>query len=326
MMDISLLIPISIFAGIVLFSIVIYFCVRSVVEHRKLMEKIKNDGRSPASCNTTDTNSVSSPTVIHLYRSRLKEYFAKTAGAFGNIAKPKREEELSHVQKMLLNVGYRSKNVAVIFYGSKVLCGILLPAVFSVLKLFIHRPVSPPLMMFLFVLLALVGFYLPNVWLRKKIASRKEKILDGFPDALDLLVVCAEAGMGLDSAMDRVGEEMKLGNEVISEEFRLYNMEMRVGKPRQDALKNFASRTELDDVKNLVTLLIQTDKFGTSMAQALRVHSDTMRTQRHQRAEEKAVKLPVKLLLPLILCIFPSLFIVILGPAVVQVFRIFGSH
>jgi tight adherence protein C len=147
-------------------------------------------------------------------------------------------------------------------------------------------------------------------------------MLEGFPDALDLMVVCVEAGMGLDAAINRVGEEMKLRNAVVSEEFRLMGLELRAGKLRRDALRNLGIRTGLDDVKSLMTLLIQTDKFGTSVAQALRVHSDSMRTKRYQKAEEIAAKLPVKLVFPLILFIFPSLFVVIIGPAVIRIFRV----
>ena len=178
---------------------------------------------------------------------------------------------------------------------------------------------------FHFVLFSLVlvvlGFYLPNLWLKWRIAKRKEKILEGFPDALDLMVVCLEVGTGLDAAISRVGEEMKLNSKVLSEEFKLLSLELRAGKHRRDALKNLALRTDLEDVSELVTLLIQTDKFGTSVAQALRVHSDSMRIKRYQRAEEVATKLPVKLLFPLILFIFPSLFVILLGPAVIQIFR-----
>jgi tight adherence protein C len=143
----------------------------------------------------------------------------------------------------------------------------------------------------------------------------------GLPDALDLLVVCAEAGMGLDAAMKRVGEEMKLSNKTINEEFRLLNLELRAGKSRKDALKNLALRTDLEEMNSLITLLVQTDRFGTSVAQALRVHYDAMRTRRTQRVEELAAKLPVKLLFPTIFCIFPSLFLVILGPGLLQAFR-----
>jgi tight adherence protein C len=176
--------------------------------------------------------------------------------------------------------------------------------------------------MFLSVLLALIGFYLPDLWLRMRIARRKEEILKGFPDALDLLVVCVEAGVGLDAAINRVGEEMKLSDKVLSEEFRLLSLELRAGKLRRDALRNLALRTDLEDVSSFVTLLIQTDKFGTSVAKALRVHSDSMRTKRQQRAEEIAAKLPVKLVFPLILFIFPSLFVAILGPAAIRIFRV----
>ena len=147
-------------------------------------------------------------------------------------------------------------------------------------------------------------------------------ILEGFPDALDLMVVCVEAGIGLDAAITRVGEEMRFGNEVLSEEFKMLSLELRAGKQRRDALRNLALRTDLEDVSSLVSLLIQTDKFGTSVAQALRVHSDSMRVRRYQRAEELATKLPVKLLFPLILFIFPSFFVTLLGPAVIQIFRV----
>jgi tight adherence protein C len=173
-----------------------------------------------------------------------------------------------------------------------------------------------------FTILSVGGFYLPNLWLKNKIAKRKEQIFKGFPDALDLMVVCVEAGMGLDSAVTRVAKEMKLNNKVISEEFNIYNLEMRAGKLRRDALKNLGMRCGVTEVDNLVTLLIQTDKFGTSISQSLKVYSDTMRVQRMQRAEEMAAKIPIKLLFPLIFFIFPSLFVAILGPAAIQIYRV----
>jgi len=170
--------------------------------------------------------------------------------------------------------------------------------------------------------MALIGFYLPNAWLFLKIANRKEKIQRGLPDALDLMVVCVEAGTGLDSAISRVGEEMRLSDQELSEEFRILNLELRAGKQRHEALKNLALRTDLEDLSSLVTLLIQTERFGTSIAQALRIHSDSMRVRRYQKAEEIATKLPVKLIFPLILFIFPALLLVILGPAVIGIFRV----
>jgi len=176
------------------------------------------------------------------------------------------------------------------------------------------------------VFVALLGYYLPDIWLRQKTDKRKEKILNALPDALDLLVVCVEAGMGLDSAIGRVAKDSQDGSPELSDELHFMTLELRAGKSRRDALKNLSLRTNLDEVKSLVTLLIETEKFGTSMAEALRVYSDSYRIQRQQRAEEVAAKLPVKLLIPLGLCIFPALFVVILGPAFISIYRALGIN
>ena len=312
-MDITLLMPILVFGGILLLFFGIFFYVRHRAEHRKLVKKIEHEGRLVPG-ETTDK--------VH-----VKERLAKIAGAFGEMVKPKDEEDLSKMQRGLFNVGFRGGSSVIIFFGVKVFLGILLPLIFVVFNfVFVDKPLSPAYYLVVCVLLAAVGFYLPSIWLRIKTNHRKENITNGFPDMLDLLVVCVESGMGLDAALDRVGEEMKLGNRVIYEEFKLLNTQMRFGKTRSDALRNLADRVGLDDVSNLVTVLIQTEKFGTSVGQALRIHSDFMRTERQQRAEEKAVKLPLKLLFPLIFCIFPSLFIVIMGPALIQFYRAMQAH
>jgi len=245
----------------------------------------------------------------------------KTLRALGHLIKPKNDEDLSHLRKMFLKAGYRSEHSVIVFFGVKVFLTALLPFLFILAKLSFLRTLPSFTVMLVAIFLALIGFYAPNLWLRVKVDTRKEKILLGLPDALDLMVVCAEAGVGLDSAIYRVGEEMKINNKALSEEFKLLNLELRAGKLRRDALKNLALRTDLDDVRSLVTLLVQTERFGTSIAQALRVHSDSMRTKRFQRAEEIAAKLPVKLLFPLIFFIFPSLFVAILGPAILRVYR-----
>ena len=162
------------------------------------------------------------------------------------------------------------------------------------------------------------GLYAPELWLQRVANARKTKIINGFPDALDLLVVCIEAGLGLDAAIFRTGTELSLAHPDLCDELHLVSLELRAGLPRALALSNFAWRADIPEVKSLVALLIQTDRFGTSVGQALRVHSDAMRVARTQRAEELAGKLPVKLLFPLMLFIFPSIFIVILGPAIIQ--------
>jgi tight adherence protein C len=291
------------------------------------MEKIKKNESIDVwekAANSSETDN----TMKQISQRILRRYFLKIMVIAGNLSKPKDKNELSHLQKTFLQAGYRGKNSITIYLGIKALLTIMLPAAFFSLRFFIPgiKVMNPSYLLMILFVLALVGFYLPAIWLRIKIAKRKEKIFKGFPDMLDMLVVCVEAGVGLNSAIYRISEELKLSYKEISEELQILNWELRAGKSRREALKNLAVRIDLEDVKSLVTLLIQTEKFGTSVAKALRVYSDTMRTKRFQRAEEMAAKIAVKLLFPLIFFIFPSLFVAILGPALIQVFRIkFGG-
>ena len=220
-----------------------------------------------------------------------------------------------------LKAGIRKANVIYIFWGTKILLAVCLPIAFFLSRVTFFKVLNPSRALAVCIFLAVVGLYLPHLWLRLKIAKRKNKIFEGIPDALDLMVVCVEAGMGLDSAMNRVGEEMSLSNKPLSDEFKLYNLEMRAGTSRKEALRNLAMRTDLEEVRSLVTLLIQADKFGTSIAQSLRVYSDSFRTKRFQRAEELAATLPVKLIFPLILFIVPAFFVVLVGPAAISLYR-----
>jgi tight adherence protein C len=198
----------------------------------------------------------------------------------------------------------------------------MLPVFFFLANsVFLYAPPTSTKMMIILTLTALAAFYMPDLWLYNRGLQRKEAVLDSFPDALDLLVVCVEAGMGLDAAMNRVSREILVDCPVLSEELTIFSLEMRGGMQRRDALKNLSLRTDLVEVNRLTTLLIQTDKFGTSVGSALKVFSDTLRTQRYQRAEELAGKIPVKLLFPMILFIFPSLFLVIMGPAAIRIYH-----
>jgi tight adherence protein C len=241
--------------------------------------------------------------------------------SLGHLVEPKSEQETSHLRKTFLKAGYRGENGPLLFWGVKVLLAVLTAVVFISFRLLVAKPMPSLHLTLLTVFFALISFHLPNLWLRMKIAGRKDMMQAGLPDALDLMVVCIEAGSGLDAAINRVAEEMEIGNRVVSEEFKVLSLELRAGKSRQDALRNLALRTDLEDVSSLVTLLIQTERFGTSIAQALRIHSDSMRTRRFQKAEEVAAKLPVKLVFPLILFILPSLLVVILGPAAITIYR-----
>jgi len=168
----------------------------------------------------------------------------------------------------------------------------------------------------------IIGVFLPDFVLRQKIRKRQEEITDALPDGLDLLVVCIEAGLGLNAAFVRITEEFQLSSPALSEEFDVVNREMVAGKPRQEALRALSERSGVEDVKSLVAMLVQTEKLGTSLSQSLRVHSDSLRTRRRQRAEEAAAKTTIKLVFPLVFLMFPALFIVILGPGVIQIINV----
>lgn len=238
----------------------------------------------------------------------------------GHSAKPADDHELTELRAKLMGAGYRDQNAVTYFWGVKLLLLGGAPL------LFILAP-DPPWyaalstlhQVFVIVVIAALGFYLPNVWLTGRIQQRQASIIEGFPDALDLLVVCVEAGLGLDAAIRRVGEEIQLTHPILSDELQYLSLQLRSGLTRQNALRQLGQRINIEEVRSLVALLIQTDRFGTSVAQALRVHSDSMRKKRFHRAEEIAAKLPAKMMLPLIVFIFPVLFIVILGPAGIQV-------
>ena len=170
---------------------------------------------------------------------------------------------------------------------------------------------------------AMITYFIPGIIVGQRLAKRRRQIENGLPDALDLLVVCIEAGSGLDQAIVKTSDELAIAYPALAEEFRTLTTEVRAGKPRLEALKALAQRTKVDDVRALVSMLIQTDRFGTSVGQALRTHADVSRTKRRQRAEEKAQQLAVKLVFPLVLCFFPALYVVVLGPAVIQIIRSF---
>jgi len=231
-------------------------------------------------------------------------------------------EEYSASRLKFLRAGIRYENALAVHWGIKIVLTVFFPALFLLLRALAFGALSYPATLTLAVGLALLGFYLPDIVIRQRAERRREKILRALPDALDLLVICVEAGMGLDAAVNKVSQELRLGSPELADELHFMNLELRAGKKRVDALRHLAERTNLEEIRSLSTLLIQTDKFGTSMADALRIYADSYRTQRYQKAEEVAAKLPVKMVLPLLFCIFPSLFLVILGPAAINIYRV----
>jgi len=219
----------------------------------------------------------------------------------------------------LVRAGFRRGDAVLVLIGSKILCAALLPVIWIAAGYAMAKPVGNVLTVSL--VLGVIGFYVPTIyiWIRKN--QRHGEILSALPDALDLMVVCVEAGLGLGAALQRVGQEIRLASPQLSDELGLVNSEMQTGVSRMDSLRNLAERTGVEEIFSLVAMLIQTDRLGTSIAMSLRAHADSMRTRRRQRAEQLARKASIKLAFPLVLLIFPALLVVILGPAGIQIYK-----
>ncbi len=246
-------------------------------------------------------------------------------GRLGTRIGPKESDEIDKNRLRLIRAGLRKPDSYKIFQGIKGSMALVLAGGFLAARYLFLDDMSMGVTAFGFVGLATAGVYGPEYWLTKKIGRRRAALADELPDALDLLVVCVEAGMGLDQAVDRVCHELHASGPIISSEFKLLTLELRAGKSRSDALRSLAERAGLDDLNSLTSLLIQADAFGISVGRTLRVYSDAMRLKRSQRAEEKAARMPVLLLLPLVAFILPSLFVAILGPAVIMSMDMFAA-
>jgi tight adherence protein C len=242
--------------------------------------------------------------------------------AFGE-AVQERSSSTSALRQRMIRAGYPNAAAVPMFMGARLAlpaglfigAGALLPAL----------GYGAPVTLIMAVYFAVMGYVLPGLAVSRRIKKRQKEMQKALPDALDMLVVSVEAGLGLNAALMRVSEEMDRMSPVLSEQLGLVNLEIRAGTSREEALRNLAERTGLQDIASLVGMLIQTDKFGTSVAQALRVHADTMRTKRRQRAEEAAAKTTIKLVFPLVFCVFPAMFVVILGPALIQIYHALSS-
>ncbi|HVN20339.1 MAG TPA: type II secretion system F family protein [Dongiaceae bacterium] len=224
--------------------------------------------------------------------------------------------DLSRTRALLIQAGFRDASDATYYFGARVL-GAAIAFLAVALSLGFDNPA-------LLIGVTALGFLLPRFILKRMIRDRQNRIRLGLPDALDLTVICVEAGLALDQALMRVGQDLHHAHPDLSDEFHLVNLEMRAGKPRAEALRNLVERTGVDDIRSLVGTLIQTDRFGTSVAQALRVHSDSLRTERRQRAEEQAAKTTIKMVPPLVVFVLPSIIFVTIGPAVIELIRQLG--
>lgn len=247
--------------------------------------------------------------------SRQTERMRASIANIGKILPAPSTKGISREKLLIIRAGYRDPETILTIRGVKLIAPLV--AVAAVYFTGVYR--SNP---FLFLpLAAVLGYFVPDVWLTWRVRHRQHQLRKALPDALDLLVICVEAGLGLDQSLLKVSQELHITHRELSEEFQLVNLEMRVGKTRIEALHELGRRTGLDDIKALVAMLVQTERFGTSIAQSLRVYADDMRTRRRQRAEEMSAKTTVKMVPPLVFFIFPALLVVILGPAVLSMMR-----
>lgn len=238
---------------------------------------------------------------------------------------PPSPRNVRRLRRRLIRAGYIGESAVAIYRAIRLFTGLAMPAItFFFLTVILGKPVDTSTIGLTAVALG-YGLFLPSFMLSRKISNRQSRITRALPDALDLMVVCVEAGLGLDAALQRVGREMEIVEPDLSTELAVTNREIRAGKPRDEALRNLGDRTGVNDLKSLVAMLVQTDRFGTSIAESLRVFADSMRTKRRQRAEELVAKAAIKLIFPLLLFIFPALFIVLMGPAMIRIFDLFGA-
>ncbi len=250
------------------------------------------------------------------------KFVADLTRPISELAAPEDGFEKSNVKRRFVNAGIRNPAAPTAFFGLKTALTLGLPLLGFALLAFTGKLPKGNNLLLVLLALAAVGYYLPNLVLGNLVKRRQREIFENFPDALDLMTVCVEAGLGTEAAMIRVAKDIQLKSPALGDEMRLVNLELRAGSDRERALRNLAFRTGVDEIDGFVTMISQAERFGTSIAASLRIQSDLLRTRRRQRAEEAAAKIALKLLLPLIFCIFPSLMVVLMGPAMIQVYRV----
>jgi tight adherence protein C len=301
------LIPVFVFGGVVLGI----WCVLNIISerNRRAQERLMRHGRPASHADIGDSRVTKKPERF--------QAVAEMAKAIAQPVMPQTELETSALRVRLANAGFRSEAAPAIYSGLRVACLGLF--ILAALGIFLPRSDSAVRKAVGIAGAAGLGFYFPNIllwWLRRR---RQQAIFLTLPDALDLMVVCVESGLGLDAAMRKVCEEMKDHASILAEEINISNFQLQMGRPKREVLHDLGVRTGVDDVKSLAAILIQADRFGSSVAQALRVQSDSMRTRRKQIAEEKAAKTAVQMIFPLVLFIFPGIFVVLVGPAALAI-------
>lgn len=250
------------------------------------------------------------------------ERIVQVANPFVKLSLPSEGWDNSPIRIRFINAGWRNPSTIPLYFSAKTILAIIFPLLLMLFggENFLNSGAS--VIMLMLVLSASIGYYLPNIYLSVSITRRQREIFDNFPDALDLLTICIEAGLALDQALMKVASEIHISSKTLAQELQLVLMELRTGFSKEQALRHLALRTGVEEIEMLTTMLIQSDRFGTSMADSLRVHSDNLRSKRRQKAEETATKIALKLLFPLIFFIFPTLLLVLLGPSMMQIYRV----
>lgn len=249
----------------------------------------------------------------------------KLLEALSNLSVPKDGWQNSEIKLKFIRAGIRDPNAALIYYAAKTIGSVVVPILLAVFLWFFSGGITGAKILMVVVIAMSIGYYGPDFYVNTKIKNRKQEMQNSLPDLIDLLVICTESGLGLDAAVNRVSREIVKSSQNLAEEFYLASLEIRAGGSRMQALKNLALRIDIEDLSNLVSMLTQADKFGTSLAESLRIQSDVMRTRRLQRAEEMASKIPVKMLLPLIFFMFPAILIILIGPAIISITMSFAK-
>ena len=252
----------------------------------------------------------------------MMETIVKLTSPLANLSLPQDNWERSAIRTRFITAGFRHPSAPAIFFAGKTILALGLPLLAWIILSGRTPAVGTMPMLFCLLLAATIGTYLPNMLLARAIAKRQLEIVQSFPDALDLMTICVEAGLGIEAALARVAGEMSMSSPILAEEMTLVTLELRAGLAKEKALRNLALRTGVEDVESVVAILNQAERFGTSIGTSLRVQSDLLRTKRRMRAEEMAAKIGLKLLFPLIFFIFPTLLLVLLGPAFIQIYRI----
>ena len=250
------------------------------------------------------------------------ESVARAASPLAKLSVPDEGWEASELRRSFIQAGLRSPGAPVIFFAIKTVAAFGLPLLMWLARVVSGSDMPLNKFMFLVALVCGIGFFLPNVVLSRLRAGRQRELFESFPDALDLLTICVEAGLSLEAALNRVASEISLNSRQLAEELQLVCLEFRAGAGKERALRNLSMRTGVEDIDTLVAMLVQSEKFGTSIGESLRIHSEMLRVKRQQRAEECAAKVAVKLIFPLVLCIFPAIMIVVGGPAMIRIVKV----